>query len=273
MSVCTTTAVTRSGGPAAASPNASVAAVSAPAPAATPIIGTRRPRTTSAAPSGAALRVRSVLSRPVRISHRCAGLCDGTPRGRTAPGGAPPDGQGGVAPATDGSSGLPERPADWDSRCGTGTSGRPRDRGDRCHEAPTRLLLLLAAAAVGLTACGQSSQDKAKSQVCDARADISKQVNELKGLTLSTATVDGVKKNVQAIQDDLGKIKDAQGNLNADRKKQVQAANEAFTQQVKSIASSVRQEPVAVERRTQLQTAVSQLAAQLPADARESGCS
>jgi len=126
---------------------------------------------------------------------------------------------------------------------------------------PLAVLLLLAAAAVGLTACGQSSQDKAKSQVCDARADISKQVNELKGLTLSTATVDGVKKNVQAIQDDLGKIKDAQGNLNADRKKQVQGANEAFTQQVKSIASSVGKSLSLSNAGTQLQTAVSQLAA------------
>jgi len=96
---------------------------------------------------------------------------------------------------------------------------------------------------------------------CDARADISKQVNELKGLTLSTATVDGVKKNVQAIQDDLGKIKDAQGNLNADRKKQVQGANEAFTQQVKSIASSVGKSLSLSNAGTQLQTAVSQLAA------------
>ena len=123
------------------------------------------------------------------------------------------------------------------------------------------LALLLLAAAVGLAACGQSSQDKAKSQVCDARADISKQVNELKGLTLSTATVSGVKKNVQAIQDDLGKIKDAQGNLNADRKKQVQAANEAFTQQVKSIASTVGRSLSLSDAGTQLQTAASQLAA------------
>jgi Tfp pilus assembly protein PilP len=125
---------------------------------------------------------------------------------------------------------------------------------------PLALLLLLAAAAVGLTACGQSSQDKAKSQVCDARSDISKNVNELKGLTLTTATVDGVKQNVKAIQDDLGKIKDAQGNLNADRKKQVQAANEAFTQQVKSIASSVGQSLSLTDAGTQLKTAASQLA-------------
>jgi len=125
---------------------------------------------------------------------------------------------------------------------------------------PLVLLLLFAAAAIGLTACGQSSQDKAKSQVCDARADISKNVNELKGLTLATASVDGVKKNVQAIQDDLGKIKDAQSNLNADRKKQVQAANEAFTQQVKTIASSVGTSLSLSGAGSQLKAAASQLA-------------
>jgi len=125
---------------------------------------------------------------------------------------------------------------------------------------PLVLLLLFAAAAVGLTACGQSSEDKAKSQVCDARADISKNVNELTSLTLATASVDGVKKNVQAIQDDLGKIKGAKGNLNADRKKQVQAANEAFTQQVKSIASGVGQSLSLTDAGTQLKTAASQLA-------------
>ena len=126
---------------------------------------------------------------------------------------------------------------------------------------PLALLLLLAAAVAGLAACGgQSKADKAKSQVCDARADISKQVNELKGLTLATATVDGVKQNVQAIQDDLGKIKDAQSDLNAERKQQVQTANQAFTQQVKSIASSVGKSLSLSEAGTQLKTAASQLA-------------
>jgi hypothetical protein len=126
---------------------------------------------------------------------------------------------------------------------------------------PLVLPLLLAVAVVGITACGgQSASDKAKSQVCDARADISKQVDDLSSLTLATASVDGVKKNVQAIQDDLGKIKDAQGNLKGDRKQQVQAANEAFTQQVKSIASSVGKSLSLSEAGTQLKAATSQLA-------------
>ena len=51
------------------------------------------------------------------------------------------------------------------------------------------LIALLAALALG--ACGESKEDKAKSTVCDARADISKEVDQLTGLTASTVTVDG----------------------------------------------------------------------------------
>jgi hypothetical protein len=124
---------------------------------------------------------------------------------------------------------------------------------------PLALLLLLGA--VALAGCGgQSKEDKAKSQVCDARADISKQVDELSSLTLATASVDGIKQNVKAIQDDLGKIKDAQSNLTPERKQQVQSANEAFTQQMKSIASSVGQGISLSDAQTQLKSATSQLA-------------
>ena len=69
---------------------------------------------------------------------------------------------------------------------------------------PFVVLALLACLAVG--ACGQSKQDKAKSTVCDARADISKQVDKLKGLTPSTVTIDGVQSSLKAISSDLSKI-------------------------------------------------------------------
>ena len=124
---------------------------------------------------------------------------------------------------------------------------------------PLAMLLLLGA--VALAGCGgQSKEDKAKSQVCDARSDISKQVNELSSLTLASASVDGIKQNVKAIQDDLGKIKDAQSDLTPQRKQQVQSANAAFTQQVKSIASNVGQGLSLSEAGTQIKTAASQLA-------------
>jgi uncharacterized phage infection (PIP) family protein YhgE len=114
-------------------------------------------------------------------------------------------------------------------------------------------------AALGLNACGESKQDKAKSTVCDARADISKQVDELKGLTPSTVTVDGVQKNLKAISSDLSKIKDAQGDLSSDRRKQVQDATKTFTSQLQNIAGSIGKSTSLSEAKAQLTSALQQL--------------
>ena len=119
------------------------------------------------------------------------------------------------------------------------------------------VLALLACLAVG--ACGQSKQDKAKSTVCDARADISKQVDKLKGLTPSTVTIDGVQSSLKAISSDLSKIKDAQGDLSADRRKQVEDATKTFTSQVQSIAGSIGKSTSLSQARTQLSSALQQL--------------
>ena len=119
------------------------------------------------------------------------------------------------------------------------------------------LLALLACLAVG--ACGQSKQDKAKSTVCDARADISKQVDKLKGLTPSTVTIDGVQSSLKAISSDLSKIKDAQGDLSADRRKKVEDATKTFTSQVQSIAGSVGKSTSLSDAKAQLTSALQQL--------------
>ena len=126
---------------------------------------------------------------------------------------------------------------------------------------PLALVAALALAAAGLTACGgESKQDKAKSQVCSARDDISKQVNTLKGLTVSTATTSQISSGLQAISEDLSKIKDAQGDLNAERKQQVQAANQQFEAQVRSIAQNVVKNLSLKDAGTQLTQATTQLA-------------
>jgi Tfp pilus assembly protein PilP len=121
---------------------------------------------------------------------------------------------------------------------------------------PSPLLAgLLLIAALALSACGQSKADKAQKQVCDARADISKQVDELKGLTLSTATIDGVKENVSAIQADLKKIADAQGTLSQDRRAQIKAATDQFVTSVKSIAQGLTSNLSLENARSQLAAA------------------
>lgn len=122
------------------------------------------------------------------------------------------------------------------------------------------IISVLAAAGLALAACGQSAEDKAQAQVCDARADIQKQVDQLRGLTITTATVDGVKSNLNAIKADLGKIKDAQGALGDERRQQVQAANQAFGDQVTTIAGSVGRSTSITEAATQAKSALNELA-------------
>jgi len=98
-------------------------------------------------------------------------------------------------------------------------------------------LALLAPAA--LLGCGESAQEKAKAQVCSARSEISKQVEKLEGLKLSTNAPTEVKDSFEAISKSLSQIRSAQPNLEPARRAQVEAANAAFTTQLTSIANSV----------------------------------
>ena len=83
------------------------------------------------------------------------------------------------------------------------------------------LVLLAAGLLLALAACGESDEEKAKGDVCDARDDIQKQVKDLQNLTLGTATLDQIRSNLTAIQDDVKKIADAQGNLSESDREQV----------------------------------------------------
>jgi uncharacterized protein YjbJ (UPF0337 family) len=121
-------------------------------------------------------------------------------------------------------------------------------------------VLLAVVTAVALGACGESKEDQAKNTVCSARADIGKQVDQLKGLTISTATADAVQQSVQAIRSDLSKIKDAQGDLSDDRRQQVEAANKAFTSQVQSIVKSLGSGTSLSDAKSQLTSATQELA-------------
>ena len=103
----------------------------------------------------------------------------------------------------------------------------------------SRLAALAIALGLALAACGESDEEKAQNTVCDARADIQKQVDELQNLTIGTATLDQVKSNLNAIKDDLGKISGAQDQLDDTRKQQVQQANQTFKSQVDALAGDL----------------------------------
>jgi hypothetical protein len=122
------------------------------------------------------------------------------------------------------------------------------------------LASLAVVAALAIGACGESKEDKAKKTVCNARADISKQVDQLKGFTGSTATADDVQQSVKAINSDLSKIKDAQDDLSDDRRQQVEAATKSFTSQLQSIIESLGSSTSLRDAASQLTSATQQLA-------------
>jgi chromosome segregation ATPase len=114
--------------------------------------------------------------------------------------------------------------------------------------------------ALVLASCGESAQEKAKTQVCEARSDISKQVKALSELTLSTSVLTEAKTGLEAIGKDLTKIKDAQPNLEPARKEQVQAATHTFEAQISSILSELVSKPSLTKLETQLKSSLTQLA-------------
>lgn len=122
------------------------------------------------------------------------------------------------------------------------------------------LLLLAAGLLLAFSACGESDEDKAKADVCDARDDIQKQVKELQNLTLGTATLDKIRSNLTAIQDDVKKIGDAQGKLSDSDREKVQQANEAFKSKLQGLAGEVGRSLSLEDASQQLKSAFADLA-------------
>ena len=121
------------------------------------------------------------------------------------------------------------------------------------------LAVVLIAFALG--ACGESDEEKAQNTVCDAKADIGEQVDELKSLTPATVTADAVRQNLDAIKGDLENISAAQADLSDDRRSEVEAATKAFTSSVQGIASEFGRSLSASDAKAAAATALDQLAA------------
>ena len=125
-----------------------------------------------------------------------------------------------------------------------------------------RLGLLVASLLVAATAggCGESDADKAQTQVCDARADLNKQVDKLASLTPTTATVDGVSGALDAMKSDLQQISDAQGDLNDERKQEVESANQKFSASLEAVANDLGSNLSLSGAKAQVQSAGKELA-------------
>jgi predicted nucleic acid-binding Zn-ribbon protein len=120
---------------------------------------------------------------------------------------------------------------------------------------------LLSALGLGLAfgACGESDEEKAQNQVCDAREDIKAQVTELQQLTIGTATTDKIKTHLNAIKDDINEITDAQGQLTDNQKQQVEQANQAFKSQIDDLAANLGTSVSLQDAAARLKTSITDL--------------
>jgi hypothetical protein len=94
---------------------------------------------------------------------------------------------------------------------------------------------LLGSAAL-MVACGESGEEQAQNEVCDARADIERRVDDLAGLTITTASIEQVTNNLEAIRDDLETIAAEQGDLEPERRQEVEQAGERFRSELEATA-------------------------------------
>jgi hypothetical protein len=112
---------------------------------------------------------------------------------------------------------------------------------------------------LALSACGESAQEKAKAQVCGARRDISKRIETLTALGLSTELPSQVKTGVEAIANDITKIKDAEGRLEPARRGQVQTATRSFETRLNSILTGLTAHLSLSNAEAQFKSALSEL--------------
>ena len=101
------------------------------------------------------------------------------------------------------------------------------------------VILILGLLATIVVQSLRGAADKAKSQACDASSDIQAQVETLKGLPLSSDSVDTAKAALQKINSDLDTIATAAPTVKGDLGSQLKAANAAFKTQVQQIADSI----------------------------------
>ena len=121
--------------------------------------------------------------------------------------------------------------------------------------------ILVAALVLGAACGGESASEKAKSQICDASTDIQTQLNDHKGMTVGTATLEDVNTSLTAIKNNVRTIEAAIPDLDGDTKTQVQTATETFKLSVTStLIPLFTNQTSLTEARSQLTSAVTTLA-------------
>ena len=137
----------------------------------------------------------------------------------------------------------------------------------------TITLVLVAFAALGMSACGTSKEDKAQASVCKARTDIGRQITALEGLKADTQSSAQAKASLSAIGEDLTKIKAAQADLSASRKKETGTANAQFAAAATQIAQRLDQGSSLKDAAAHLSAAAAALGQAYKATIKQFGCS
>jgi ribosomal protein S20 len=100
-------------------------------------------------------------------------------------------------------------------------------------------LAALCVTALGVAACGESSEEKASKQVCSATSEINTQIKKLQSLPISASFASEAKTSVEAIGKSIDKIKETEPNLPAARKEELNAAQKAFQSEIATITKTV----------------------------------
>jgi hypothetical protein len=98
---------------------------------------------------------------------------------------------------------------------------------------------LVLVAPLGLAACGESSQEKARKQVCAASSEISKQLAKLEALPINTSFPTEAVTSLEAIAKSLKEVKNAAPDLEPARKEEVEAGTKAFLTQIGTITATL----------------------------------
>ena len=91
---------------------------------------------------------------------------------------------------------------------------------------------------IGLAACGESSEEKATKQACNATKEIKTQVTKLETLAVSSNLPSEIKTGAEAITKSVGEVKSALPNLPAANKAEFEAATKAFQVELASLLTA-----------------------------------
>lgn len=127
----------------------------------------------------------------------------------------------------------------------------------------TAAAAVLLTSVLGFAACGESSEEKATKKVCSATNEISAQLKKLQTLPISSNFPAEAKTSVEAISASVGKIKEAAPDLEAARKEEVNAANNAFKSEIVTITKNVASASASSNLKGALKSAEPQIKASL----------